>query len=101
MATQKISTNQRVQNEHSIIFHGKYSFKDQLWILQPKLMGFRTRSSVARFGKSLQVFGNFLTVYFVFVKMLNLLWQICDIIGLNFIVANGQTLKNNLIILSR
>ena len=27
--------------------------------------------------------------------MLSLLWQICDNIGLIFIVANGQILKNN------
>ena len=60
-------------------------------------------SSVIRFGhfgKSLQVFGKFLTVYFLFGKMLSLLWQICDIIGLYFIVANGQILKNNLTIWS-
>ena len=34
------------------------------------------------FRKRLQVFGKFLTVYFLFGKMLSLLWQICDIIGL-------------------
>ena len=32
--------------------------------------------------------------------MLSLLWQICDIIGLIFIVANGQILKTNLTIWS-
>ena len=32
--------------------------------------------------------------------MLSLLWQIYDIIGLIFIVANGQILKNNLTIWS-
>ena len=47
------------------------------------------------FGKSLQVFGYFLTVYFLFGKILSLLWQNCDII-----VGNGQTLKNNLTIWS-
>ena len=52
------------------------------------------------FVKSLQVFGNFLTVYFLFGKMLSLLWQICDIIGLIFNVANVQILKNNLTIWS-
>ena len=31
-----------------------------------------------------------LMVYFFFLKMLCLLWQICDIIGLIFIVAIGQ-----------
>ena len=58
--------------------------------------------SVTRFGKILPLcqiaFGKFLTVYFIFGKMLSLLWQICDIIGLISIVANGQTLKNNLTI---
>ena len=52
------------------------------------------------FGKSLQVLGNFLTVFFLFGKMLSLLWQICDLIGLFFHVANGQILKNNLTIWS-
>ena len=32
--------------------------------------------------------------------MLSLLWQLCDIIGLIFFVANGQILKNNLTIWS-
>ena len=40
-------------------------------------------------------FGKFSTVYFLFGKMLSLLWQICDIIELIFIDANGQILKNN------
>ena len=52
------------------------------------------------FGKSLQVFGKFLTVYFLFGKMLSILWQIWDIIGIIFIAANGQILKNNLTIWS-
>ena len=51
------------------------------------------------FGKSLQI-NQFFTVYFWFGKMLSLIWQICDIIGLIFIVANGQILKNNLTIWS-
>ena len=38
---------------------------------------------------------NNLMVYFLFGKMLSLLWQICEIIGLIFIVVNGQILKNN------
>ena len=59
---------------------------------------------MTRFGeisKLLQKFTSLcqiLTVYFLFVKMISLLWQICDIIGLYFIVANGQILKNNLTI---
>ena len=32
--------------------------------------------------------------------MLNILWQMCDIIGLIFIASNGQILKNNLTIWS-
>ena len=47
------------------------------------------------FGNILQVFGNFLTVYFLFGKMLSLLWRIRCTIGLIFIVAYGQILKNN------
>ena len=58
-------------------------------------------SSVTRFDKkTLQIFGKILTVHFLFGKMLNLLWQICDIIGLVFIVANVQKLKNNIAIWS-
>ena len=34
-------------------------------------------------------------VYFLFGKMLNLFWQICDIVVLILITANGQILKNN------
>ena len=50
------------------------------------------------FGKNLHVFDNFLTVYILSCKMVSLHWQICYIIGLVFIVANGQILKNNLTI---
>ena len=56
--------------------------------------------SVTRFGESSRAFGKFLTVYFLFGKLLSLLWQICDIIGLIFVDANGHILKNNLIIWS-
>ena len=49
-------------------------------------------------GKSFQVFGKFLTVFFG--KTLSILWQFCDIIGLIFIDANGQLLKNNITIWS-
>ena len=49
-----------------------------------------------KWQKSLQVFGKFLMVYFLFGKMLSLLLQIYTIIELIFIVANGQILKNNL-----
>ena len=56
-------------------------------------------AKIRHFGKS-QVFCNSLTVYFLFGKMLSILCQICDIIGLIFIVSNGQILKNNLTILS-
>ena len=40
--------------------------------------------NISAISKSLQVFGKFLTVYFLFGKVLSLLWQICDIIGLIF-----------------
>ena len=52
------------------------------------------------FGNILQVFGKFLTVYFLFGKIVNLLWQICYTSGLIFIVANGPILKYNLTIWS-
>ena len=38
--------------------------------------------------------------FFLFGKMLSQFWHICDILGLIFIVANGQILKNNLTIWS-
>ena len=41
--------------------------------------------SVTRFGEILPLWQNFTS-----------LWQNCDIIGLMFIVSNGQILKNNL-----
>ena len=52
-------------------------------------------SKFRHFGKSLQVFGKFLTVFFLFGKMLSLFWQICDIIVLIFHLANDQILINN------
>ena len=52
------------------------------------------------YGKTWQVFSKYLTVYFLFGKMLSLLWQIWYIIGLIFIVANCQILKNNITIWS-
>ena len=45
------------------------------------------------FGKILQAFGKFFTVYFLFGRMLSLIWQICDIIGLSFIVVNAKNWK--------
>ena len=45
-------------------------------------------------------FGKLLMVYFLFGKMLSLLWQIFDIIGIIFTVANGQILKNTITIWS-
>ena len=53
----------------------------------PDLVKFR------HFGKSLQILGKFLTIFSLFGKMLSLLWQICDINGLIFIVANDQILQ--------
>ena len=52
------------------------------------------------FGKTFQVFGKFLTVYFLFGKVLSLFWQIWFFNRLILIVANGQILKNNLTIWS-
>ena len=61
------------------------------------------RLDLAKFshlGKSLQVFYQLLMVYFLFGKILSLLWQTCDSIGLILIVANDVILKNNLTIWS-
>ena len=63
------------------------------WSVWPDLAKFR-------YFTSWQVFGIFLVVYLLFGKLMSLLWQICDIIGLIFIVANGPKLKNNLTIWS-
>ena len=52
------------------------------------------------FGKSLQLLGKILDSLFFIWKMLSLLWQICDIVGLIFSVPNSQTLKKNLTIWS-
>ena len=52
-----------------------------LFPVWPDLAKFR------HFGKKIQAL---LTVYFLFGKMLSLLWQICDIIGLIFSVGNDQ-----------
>ena len=68
----------------------KYKFCS-VW---PDLTKFR------HFGKSWQIFGKFLTVYFLPGKLLSPPWQIYVIFGLNFIAANGQILKNNLTIWS-
>ena len=67
------------------------SWNEPMW---PDLVKF------CHFGKSLQVLGNISMVYFLFGKILSLLFQICDIVGLIFSVANGQILKNNLTIWS-
>ena len=47
----------------------------------------------------LQVVGQYFTVYFLFGKMLSLLWQIFDIIGI-VLWSNDQIFKNNLTIWS-
>ena len=53
-------------------------------------------SNFRHFGKSLPVFGKFLTVHLLLGKILSWRGQIFGIIGLIFIIANGQILKNNL-----
>ena len=52
------------------------------------------------FGKKIKDYGNLSRVYLVFSKMLSLLWQICNCVGLIFIVGNGQILKDNLTVWS-
>ena len=77
-----------------------FASKGMYQMLPPKQPMWPDLAKFRHFGKSLQVLGKFLIVYFLFGKMLSLLWQICDIIGLIFIVANGQILKNNITIRS-
>ena len=73
--------------------------------LKPSYFNFRAvwpdLAKFCHFGKSFPVSGKFLTVYFLVGKILSWLWQFCDIIGLIFIAANGQILKNNLTIWSQ
>ena len=60
-----------------------------------KLSGQRTLS-VTRIGKIPPLWRNFMSLwqifdgFFLFVEMLSQLWQICYIIALVFIVANGK-----------
>ena len=77
----------------------KSASKWRLMIPKPQTV-WADLAKFCHFGKRLQVFGKFLTIYCLFGKMLRLLLQICDIIGLIFIVANGQIVKNNLTIWS-
>ena len=66
-----------------------------MWLSKPPCL----ISRVTRFDEISPLLLNFtslwqiLTVYFLFGKMLSLLWKIWCIIGLIFIVANGQILK--------
>ena len=62
--------------------------RDQIW------------RNFATLAKKLQIFGKFLIVHFLFGKLLSILWQICDIMGLVFFVSNGQILTYNLTIWS-
>ena len=62
-------------------------------------LGTLWRDNVTRFGKILplrQKFTRFwekITVYYLFGKILSLLWQICDIIGLVLVVVNDKIFK--------
>ena len=64
-------------------------------------MSRRTTSSVTRFGEifplgqNLKVFGNFLRVYLVFGKILNLRWQSFLLLGNFSLLSSGQILKKN------
>ena len=70
------------------------------------IMKFCQKISMTRFGEILPLWQKFTSLWqkfdslFLFGKMLSLLWQICDIVGLIFSVANGQIFKNNLTIWS-
>ena len=76
------------------------SFKNRFDVRNVATLVWPDLAKSCKVVESLQVFGKFLTVYFLFGKMLSVLWQICDIIGLIFNVVNGQIFKNNLTILS-
>ena len=75
------------------------------WLAIYRCLGYTTVwpnfAKLLQFGKTLQVVNNFLTIYFLFGKMLSQIWQIWYIIGLILIVVNGQILKNNLTIRSQ
>ena len=53
--------------------------------------------SVNRFGEISPLWQKF-TSFGQFFDGLFLIWQICDIFGLIFIVANGQILKDNIML---
>ena len=63
------------------------------------IMKFCQKISMTRFGEILPLWQKFTSLWqkfdslFLFGKMLSLLWQICDIVGLIFSVPNSQTLK--------
>ena len=59
---------------------------------------FKLRARVTRFGEISPLWQKFTSRWqiFLFGKMLSILEEMCEIIGLIFIVANGQILKNNL-----
>ena len=97
--------------EKSLNIHSLKNNLEEIFIccLHSNTTNVRVRSLVAvwpdlakfrHFGTILQVFGQFLTVYLLLVKLVNLLWQICYNTGLIFIVANGPILKHNLTIWS-
>ena len=63
----------------------------------PNKVGVLWYTSVTRVGKISPLWQKFRSIRQIF-DSLFLIWQIRDIIGLIFIVANGQMLKNNLTI---
>ena len=89
----KIFKTQNTRSMSSV--HSSSSQNSKLPTVWPDLVKFQ------HFGKIVQVFSKFWTVYFLFGKMVSLLWQNGDIIELIFIVANGQILKKNLTIWSQ
>ena len=69
------------------------------WPAKPRK---QPRTSVTRFCENSPLWPNFLIfvkwlkVYSVFGKLLNLLWQNCNVFGQPFNVVYGQILKNNI-----
>ena len=79
---------------------GKYQTTPLLQITSGHVDSLTRFAKISPLCQKIHVFGKFLTVYFLFRKMLSLLLQIWYIFGRIFIVADGQILKNNLTIWS-
>ena len=57
-------------------------------------------AKLCQFSTNLEIFGNKRKVYFIFGKVVNSPWDFLYAFGQNFIIINGQILKNNIAIWS-